>query len=143
MAAHTEAVIETVRQSLIAGETFDQIFSRLGFSRASVTGIITRHGMTGLSQHRTIAKFKPVEAKPVLPNVILKFRKGPNVTPGNHIRELPVETSPRAVISAAYQPDHDCAWTVSPGMFCGRGKIPKSSYCLRHHRQAYPKKQRC
>jgi len=96
--------------------------------------------MIGLSQHCDVAKDKLIEAKPIRPNVIVKFPKGPNVTPGRYIRELPVETSPRAVSFADYQPDHDCAWPVNPRMFCGRGKIPKSSYCRRHHRRAYPEK---
>jgi len=53
---------------------------------------------------------------------------------------LKTEFSPRAVTFAEYQADYDCAWPISPGLFCGRGKISKSSYCLRHHRRAYPEK---
>jgi hypothetical protein len=141
-AVHTQDVIDSVRQSLIEGATFGEIGSSLGVTRASVNGIVARNGMIGLSQHRDVAKTKLEIPRPTRPNVVIKFPKGPNVTPGNHIRELPVETSPRAVSFAESQPDHDCAWPVSPGMFCGRGKIPKSSYCLRHHRRAYPEKYR-
>jgi hypothetical protein len=141
-AVHTLDVIDPVRQALIAGETFGEIGSRLGFTRATVNGIVARNGMIGLSQHRDTAKSKPIEAKPTRPNVILKFPKGPNATPGRYIRDLPIEESPKAVTFTAYQPDHDCAWPVSPGMFGGRGKIPKSSYCPHHHSRAYPDKCR-
>jgi hypothetical protein len=137
-ATHSQDTIDSVRQSLIEGATFGEIGSRLGVSRAVVNGIVARNSMVGLSQHRDVAKAKPEIPRPTRPNVIVKFPQGPNVTPGRYIRELPVETSPRAVTFAAYQPDHDYVWPVSPGMFCGRGKIPKSSYRLRHHRRAYP-----
>jgi hypothetical protein len=51
------------------------------------------------------------------------------------LRNLPIEPSPRA---ATFLQCCGCMWTVGPdGLFCGRGKIPKSSYCLRHFKRAH------
>jgi hypothetical protein len=60
MAAHTQDVIDSVRQALIEGATFGEIGSRLGFTRATVNGIVARNGTIGLSQH--FAKSRPIEA---------------------------------------------------------------------------------
>jgi hypothetical protein len=104
MAVHTTAVIETVRQSLIEGATFGEIGSRLGFTRATVNGIVSRNGMVGLSQH--IAKIEPVEAKP---DRVSKFWIGnPHTKPGNQLRNLKTESSPRAVSWNDFEPDCMC-----------------------------------
>jgi hypothetical protein len=130
---HSQDVIESVRQSLIAGATFGEIGSRLGVTRASVNGIVARNAMIGLSQHRDVAKAKPEIPRPTRPNVVVKFPQGPNVSPGRYIRELPVETSPRA---ASFAQCEGCMWPVSPGLFCNRAKAIKS-YCAAHHRRAF------
>jgi hypothetical protein len=132
-ATHSQDTIDSVRQSLIEGATFGEIGSRLGVTRASVNGIVARNGMIGLSQHRDTAKSKPIEAKPIRPNVVVKFPAGPNVTPGRYIRELPTEESPRA---ASFAQCEGCMWPVSPGLFCNRAKAIKS-YCAAHHRRAF------
>jgi hypothetical protein len=51
-ATHSQDTIDSVRQSLIEGATFGEIGTRLGFTRATVNGIVARNGMIGLSQPR-------------------------------------------------------------------------------------------
>jgi hypothetical protein len=142
--AHDQAIIESVRTALIAGATFGEISSRLGFTRAVVGGIVARNQMKGLSQHRDVAKPKS-EAKPERTR---KFWPGnPFAKPGSQLRNLKCESSPRAVSWNDFEPSCQCHWPIdsAPLLFCGRARLAKpaigkqSPYCRGHHARAYPK----
>src|ERR1700675_3023404 len=87
--------------------------SHFSVSKRSISSVIERHDLTGLSLRRAVAKSTPEIPQPTRPNVAVKFPAGPNTT-GRYIRDLPKEESPKAVSFAEYRPDHDGAWTVSP-----------------------------
>jgi hypothetical protein len=63
MAAHqrewSDTDLKTVHQLLTEHATFKQIGLRFGVSKAAVGGVVSRNGLNGISQHRTIAKPKP------------------------------------------------------------------------------------
>jgi hypothetical protein len=135
MAAQTMWTEDKVHQVELLIEqklSHSAIGARLGVSSGAITHIVSRHH---LSPPREIV------AKPKAPVAERTARFRPDQfkrLPASSLRDLRPESSPRA---ASFAKCEACMWPIGNGMFCNRGKIPKSSYCIRHHRGAYPEKR--
>jgi hypothetical protein len=132
----TEEKLSVVRNLLVTeGLTRAAIADRVGVSKSSVVHAVQRYGMTGLSQRRDIAKAAGQQRR--IANGYIRPHTLQTMLPARCLRELPQEDSPRA---ASFAECEACMWPIGDGLFCNRGKILKSSYCVRHHRRAYPEK---
>jgi hypothetical protein len=125
----TEEKLSVVRHLLVdEGLTRAAIAERVGVSKSAIVHAVHRYHLTGLSHHHGTPA-KPVAAKPQRIN---GFNLVAPIPPGKGLRDLPIESSPRAVTFAQYDPCTNCAWPIGHDLFCGRGKFSKSSYCIRH-----------
>jgi hypothetical protein len=135
-----EERLSVVRNLLVdEGLTRAAIADRVGVSKSSVIHAVQKYGLVGLSQRRDIAKAAGLQRR-IGNGGVFRAHAMQTSLPARCARNLPIESSPRAVTFAQYDPCANCAWPIGDDLFCGRGKIPKSSYCIRHHRRAYPEK---
>jgi hypothetical protein len=133
----TEQKLSVVQHLLVTeGLTRAAIAERVGVSTFAVIHAIQRYHLRPQPHHGTPAK---PSAKP---QCTFAFRNGAPIPPGSAARDLPIESSPRAVTLMQSTAD-SCMWPIGNNLFCGRmrsNRIPKASYCRRHHARAYPVK---
>jgi hypothetical protein len=135
-----EERISEIKHLLVdEGMTRAAIAAKVGVSKSSVIHAVQKYGLVGLSQRRDIAKAAGQQRR--VGNGFFHPHSLQTSLPARCARDLPIESSPRAVTFAKYDPAINCSWPIGDDLFCGRGKIPKSSYCIRHHRRAYPEKR--
>lgn len=146
MASWTPELTEMPRQLWSDGHSCSVIGARIGKSRNSVIGRVSR---LGLPSRKTVASFHsrrskkrlPAPAKPQKP--MSPFRKLYLADPEPYVppaEELVIPLHERKTV-ATLEPG-DCRWPIGDPQqpdfhFCGKGKVPGLPYCDVHARRAF------
>jgi hypothetical protein len=139
-----EQRISEIKHLLVdEGLTRRAIAERIGISKSAVIHAVQKHGLTGLSQRRDVAKEAGLQRR-IGNGGVFHAHSLQTSLPARCARSLPIEDSPCTVGWEDFKPECQCHWPVndSPFLFCGRPRLAKprvgkqSSYCADHDKRS-------